>query len=110
MIALISPRSSPLALTTLSPISESASMMYGPGPSARLGSAPMIFAPPALEPRVDEVVVVRVAMKPPEEDACCTLTVAITVGALAEARCRKDCRYRGGRVRPLRDLPPNSAL
>jgi len=43
----------------------------------------MIFAPPAFEPRVDEEVPVRVAMKPPEDDACCTLTVAITFGAVA---------------------------
>src|ERR1700676_4444784 len=48
MIASILPRSSPLELTTLSPISVAASMTSGPGPSERRRSAPIIGAPPAV--------------------------------------------------------------
>src|SRR6266550_7574731 len=48
IIASILPRSSPLELTTLSPISVAASMTSGPGPSERRRSAPTIGAPPAV--------------------------------------------------------------
>src|SRR6266550_6058667 len=47
MIASILPKSSPLELTTVSPISVAASMISGPGPSERQRSAPIIGAPPA---------------------------------------------------------------
>ena len=82
MIASIVPRSSPLELTTLSPLSVAASMTCGPGPSERRRSAPMIGAPlPSLAAPVVEYELMGVVI-------CRSL--------------KKDGRARRGRGRPER--------